>query len=279
MIAQSFARARTFSSLVKLSHTVFALPFAAAAVALSTLRPPTALTGSRALLMLAAMVTARTAAMAYNRYLDRDIDAENPRTRDREVPSGVVSPGAALALTIGASMAFVASAVALGRWPGLLSVPVLAVLLGYSFTSGSPGRRISCSAWRGARPRRRVGRMGADPEPAFSPHVGRHDLGGGGFDVLYSLQTKASTGRTAYGHSCPLRDVRRGGHLGRAARRDGRLPRRVRPLALSRSALLRGHGAGRPLLVYEHALAGGQPRQDRPRLLRHHGYLSCAFSL
>ena len=131
---ESIGRVRAFSSLVKLSHTVFALPFAASAVVLAIGRPHVPLTLGRAMAMLGAMVAARTAAMAYNRYLDRDIDGENPRTRDREVPRGIVSPRAALALTIGASVAFVGSAAMLGPWPLLLAPPVLLVLLGYSWT-------------------------------------------------------------------------------------------------------------------------------------------------
>src|SRR6185436_231034 len=117
MIAETVERARAFSSLVKLSHTVFALPFAASAVVLSLGRPHLALTAGRAVAMLVAMVAARTAAMAYNRYLDREIDAKNPRTRQREVPRGVVSPGAALGLTIGSSFVFLAAAASLGKWP------------------------------------------------------------------------------------------------------------------------------------------------------------------
>src|SRR6185436_16708243 len=107
MMTETMGRVRAFSSLVKLSHTVFALPFAASAVVLATGRPHAPFTAGRAFSMLVAMVAARTAAMAYNRYLDRDIDGENPRTKDREVPSGVVSPTAALGLTIGASALFV----------------------------------------------------------------------------------------------------------------------------------------------------------------------------
>src|SRR6267378_3758067 len=132
MMTESVGRIRAFSSLVKLSHTVFALPFAASAVALATRRPHVALTAARVLAMLVAMVAARTAAMAYNRYLDRD--GENPRTKDREVPTGVVSPKAALGLTIASSVTFVVAAATLGPWPRILAMPVLAVLLGYSWT-------------------------------------------------------------------------------------------------------------------------------------------------
>jgi len=280
MIAQSFARARTFSSLVKLSHTVFALPFAAAAVALSTLRPHTALTGSRALLMLAAMVSARTAAMAYNRYLDRDIDAENPRTRDREVPSGVVSPGAALALTIAAGGAFVAAAVALGRWPGLLSVPVLAVLLGYSFTKrftwashlvlGLALALAPGGAWVA---------MGAAPEPAIFALMLGVMTWVGGFDVLYSLQDERFDREHGL-RSIPARFGTFGAVVISAALHV------VTVASLVASGLWLGRGAPyyagtalvALLLVYEHALVGrGNLAKIDRAFFDINGYLSCAF--
>jgi 4-hydroxybenzoate polyprenyltransferase len=280
MIAQSFARARTFSSLVKLSHTVFALPFAAAAVALATLRPHSTLTPSRALLMLTAMVTARTAAMAYNRYLDRDIDAENPRTRDREVPRGIVSPGAALALTIAASAAFVASAVGLGRWPGLLSVPVLLILLGYSWTKrftwashlvlGLALALAPGGAWVA---------MGAEPELAIFALMLAVMTWVGGFDVLYSLQDE-SFDREHGLRSIPARFGTLGAVIISAALHV------VTLVSLLACGLWLGRGAAffagtalvALLLVYEHALVGrGNLAKIDRAFFDINGYLSCAF--
>jgi 4-hydroxybenzoate polyprenyltransferase len=280
MITQTFARARTFSSLVKLSHTVFALPFAAAAVALSTLRPHAPLTAGRALLMLAAMVTARTAAMAWNRYLDRDIDAQNPRTQSREVPSGVVSPAAALGLTIGSSMAFVASAIALGPWPGLLSVPVLVVLLGYSFTKrftwashlvlGLALALAPGGAWIA---------MGCEPEPAIFALMAAVMTWVGGFDVLYSLQDEG------FDRAHGLRSIpARFGTFG-AVVISGAL-HVVTVAALVLSGIWLGRGAAffaatalvALLLVYEHALVGrGNLDKIDRAFFDINGYLSCAF--
>jgi 4-hydroxybenzoate polyprenyltransferase len=81
------------------------------------------------------MVTARTAAMAFNRLVDRTIDAENPRTAGRHLPRGAVGTGEVLALVAGSSAAFIASTLLfLPNWlPLVLSAPVLAWLLGYSF--------------------------------------------------------------------------------------------------------------------------------------------------
>jgi 4-hydroxybenzoate polyprenyltransferase len=80
------------------------------------------------------MVWARTAAMAFNRYIDRDIDNRNERTKLREIPSGIVSPGSALSLVIISSLAFVATCYFINRLCFFLSPVALAVVLGYSLT-------------------------------------------------------------------------------------------------------------------------------------------------
>lgn len=115
--------------LVRFSHSVFALPFALASAWLAGggMPPPRVL----ALVVLCA-VAARTAAMAFNRLADRRLDAANPRTAGRELPSGRLEARAVLALVLLASALFVAGAFALNRLSGWLSLPVLAVLLGYS---------------------------------------------------------------------------------------------------------------------------------------------------
>lgn len=117
-------------SLVKFSHSVFALPFALMGAWLAAGGPPDL--GTLAWIVVCA-VAARTAAMAFNRVVDRDIDAENPRTMAREIPSGVLSVGYARALVWIASLAFIGGAFALNNLAGILSPFVLAVLLGYSY--------------------------------------------------------------------------------------------------------------------------------------------------
>src|SRR5262249_38743022 len=129
----TLARIRTYGSLVAFSHTIFAMPFAASAVVLSLAVPHTSLSVARVLAMVVCMVCARTSAMAFNRWADRDIDALNPRTRARHVPSGKVRAGEALALASGAGAGFLAGAAALGFWPTVLAPAALAVLLGYSY--------------------------------------------------------------------------------------------------------------------------------------------------
>jgi 4-hydroxybenzoate polyprenyltransferase len=129
----SIARSIThYSSLVKLSHTVFALPFAMAAVVLASRFAE--ITPLKVALIVLCIASARTAAMAFNRLVDRDIDAKNPRTQDREIPRGVVGVGAARMLVLGSCAVFVAGAALLGRLPLLLSPVALALALGYSLT-------------------------------------------------------------------------------------------------------------------------------------------------
>lgn len=120
-----------YGSLVRLSHTIFALPFALAAVLLAA--PYAEVTGTKVLLIVVCIAAARTAAMAFNRLVDRDIDAQNPRTQDRELPRGVLSVASVRALVVASCLVFVVCAARLGRLPLYLSVPTLALALGYSY--------------------------------------------------------------------------------------------------------------------------------------------------
>ena len=127
---------RQFASLVKLSHTIFGLPFALAATAVAHRFAVAAgepgLDVRRLVLILVAFTAARTAAMGFNRIVDRHIDAANPRTADRELPRGAIGVKPAWAFTLGAAAVFVLAAVLLGPLPGLLAVPALAIVFGYS---------------------------------------------------------------------------------------------------------------------------------------------------
>lgn len=202
------ARARDFASLVKLSHSVFALPFALLSLLTATGgAPPWRLL----VLTVVAVVAARTAAMAWNRYADRDIDLVNPRTAGREIPRGAVSARAALALAIGAALVFVGACSLLGERCRLGSLPVLLWLLGYSHV-----KRFSalCHLWLGIA-------LGLAPVACWVATldvVGRTAvplqaplwLGLGvvtwvaGFDVLYACQDEVFD-RTHGLHSIPAR--------------------------------------------------------------------------
>ncbi len=120
-----------YLSMVKFSHSVFALPFAIISLLLATQGRPGLLLLVQVLM---AAVAARTAAMAFNRYVDRGVDAENPRTAVREIPAGRIRPGQALGLTIVSSVTFVGISFWIHPLCAWLSPAVLFVLLGYSYT-------------------------------------------------------------------------------------------------------------------------------------------------
>jgi 4-hydroxybenzoate polyprenyltransferase len=123
-----------YLSLIKFSHTIFALPFALLGFFLATLETGEPLSWVRLVLVLLCMVFARSAAMAFNRYLDRDIDAQNPRTRVREIPAGVITPRSALVLVIGSSLLFILTTWFINPLCFYLSPVALLVVLGYSYT-------------------------------------------------------------------------------------------------------------------------------------------------
>lgn len=139
-----------YFSLIKFSHTIFALPFALtgffegimfyadekgdASNALQRIAVYFETNYLIFVFILLCMVFARSAAMAFNRYLDREFDAKNPRTAIREIPRGVISPKAALGFTIANSILFCLSAGMINNTCLFLSPVALLVILGYSFT-------------------------------------------------------------------------------------------------------------------------------------------------
>lgn len=124
-----------FGSLIRFSHTVFALPFAALAAILAWMQPDSEFRWQDAVGIVLCMVTARSAAMAFNRLVDRKLDADNPRTATRHIPAGVLSVRSVAIFTILSSLAFLAAtALFLPKTlPLILAVPVWLWLLGYSY--------------------------------------------------------------------------------------------------------------------------------------------------
>lgn len=114
---------------IRFAHTIFALPFCLMAFAYASYPRPNL---SDLLLVLLAMVFARTAAMSYNRYVDADVDARNPRTRNRPIPSGRLSRRAVLAWTVGSSALFIIVAGLINLWALCLSPVALLIVLSYS---------------------------------------------------------------------------------------------------------------------------------------------------
>lgn len=119
-----------FCKDIKVSHSIFALPFAFSIFFLVKLPFPGAM---RILLLLICMITARSFSMGMNRYLDRDIDGKNPRTSRRMIPSGQIGSHEMFFWSILAGAFFVLCAAKLGQLPLMMSVPLLLFLGGYSY--------------------------------------------------------------------------------------------------------------------------------------------------
>ena len=123
-----------YGKMIKFSHSIFALPFALSGALFCYTFYPGDFTWGKLLWIVVAMVTARSAAMGFNRYVDHQIDARNPRTRNRELPRGIIRRKEALVFILFFSALFIYSAYRLNMLAFYLSPVALAVILGYSFT-------------------------------------------------------------------------------------------------------------------------------------------------
>ncbi|HEY0707303.1 MAG TPA: UbiA-like polyprenyltransferase [Polyangia bacterium] len=207
-VRSAAAAGLTFGRMVKFSHTVFAMPFALAAAAIAA--RDHGITPGRVFAIVIAMIGARTAAMGFNRIVDRDIDARNPRTANRELPTGQVGLKAAVALTVLSIGVFIAAAAWLGPLCLALSPVALALVLGYSYT-----KRFTwlCHIVLGVA-------IAAGPGGAWIAVTGQISAPAlwlmlavatwiGGFDVLYSLADR-DFDRNEGLHSIPARFGLRG---------------------------------------------------------------------
>lgn len=140
------AQARETAEMIKLSHSVFALPFALGAAALAFAAEGN-FTFTKIGLIIVAAVAARTLAMAQNRLIDARLDAANPRTEKRALPAGRVTKGFVLGLVVASAALFVFAAGQLNDLCLRLSPIVLVVMLGYPYT-----KRFTwlCHLWLGA---------------------------------------------------------------------------------------------------------------------------------
>jgi len=218
---------KNYLSLVKFSHTIFALPFALIGFMLGLLQTSflqkdqliaplpglhisdngIALTtteiGIKFLLVLLCMVSARSAAMAFNRYLDRSFDAANPRTAIREIPKGIISANSALRFVIFNALIFIVATWFINRICFYLSPVALFVILFYSYT-----KRFTalCHIVLG------IG-LALAPIGAFLAVTGKFELlpilfsfavlfWVSGFDIIYALQDEAFD-KTHHLHSIP----------------------------------------------------------------------------
>jgi len=146
-----FTRVRHILEMIRFSHTLFALPFALLAAALAgrqNARDGIAFRVWDLVGILLCMVLARSLAMAFNRLVDRRMDAENPRTAGRHLPAGILSVPSVVGFCLVCGAGFVASTLLFGNpWPLYLAVPVLLFLCGYSYA-----KRFTslCHYWLGA---------------------------------------------------------------------------------------------------------------------------------
>lgn len=203
--------ARNYLSLVKFSHTIFAMPFAMIGFFIGStkgmdtvleqntgefihlINPEISLVQSyfiiKLFLVILCMVFARSAAMAFNRYLDRSFDAKNPRTAIREIPAGIIKANSALLFTIVCSVLFIVCSYLINPLCFFLSPVALLVVLGYSYTKRFT---MLCHLVLG------LG-LSLAPIGAYLAVTGRFDwlpvmfsftvlFWVSGFDIIYSLQ-------------------------------------------------------------------------------------------
>lgn len=273
---------RALARMVKLSHSLFALPFVAAAVVLVAREATLDL--RRLALIAVAVVAARTAAMTMNRIADRRFDARNPRTAQRELVTGAVSPAAAWGLLAGSSLLFVLAAALLLPLAGWLSPGVLAILLGYSFA-----KRFTwaCHLWLGAA--QMLAPIGVAIALTGTVHAASIVLGLGvgawiaGFDLFWALQD-VDFDRGAGLHSIPVRFGERG------ALRWARGLHALAALAVAAAGPLAGRGwgwwvgsailAAVLLLEHRHVAPGGVLRRDRLNVafFDYNAFASVAFA-
>lgn len=192
-------------SLIRFSHTVFALPFALLAALLAWQETPFEWKQLAGILLC--MVFARAAAMAFNRLVDRDYDARNPRTERRHLPAGILTPRFVGLFTLACSGLFILTTCLFlpNPWPLRLSVPVLLFLLGYSYAK----RWTSfCHYWLSAAlmlsPMATCLALTGTISPASAWLAGVIFFWVGGFDILYATQD-VDFDREQKLHSLPVR--------------------------------------------------------------------------
>ncbi len=125
---------KNYFSLVKFSHTVFAMPFALIGFSLAVAQENSEINIKLLLLVILCMIFARNAAMGFNRLADRRFDALNVRTRNREIPSGIIGSKAASIFVTANVVLFIVTAGFINKLTLILSPVALAVILGYSLT-------------------------------------------------------------------------------------------------------------------------------------------------
>jgi 4-hydroxybenzoate polyprenyltransferase len=134
MIFHKDSKVSDYFSLIRISHSIFALPFALIGFSLAVHEKGDALNFRLLILVLLCVFFARNAAMGFNRFVDREIDLKNPRTAFREIPKKIIRPGSALLFVLLNAALFITTAWFINLICFFLSPVALIVVMGYSFT-------------------------------------------------------------------------------------------------------------------------------------------------
>lgn len=272
------SRLRTYASFVRVSHTVFALPFALVGAVLAARIAP--LTWTRVAWIVAAMITARSAAMGFNRLVDARHDALNPRTAMRELPRGAMSRAEAAAFVVIAGALFVYCAWKLGAVTFALSPVALAIVFWYSlakrvtsytqFFLGLAMAVAPVGGWLAA----------GGPMAAAEPWLLALAIGTwvGGFDILYACQD-LSFDRAHGLHSIPVRfGVRASLVISRACHAVTVAALAAVGVAASLGAIYMAGVAGVALLlVYEQSLVREHDLSQVKRAFDMNGYVGLLY--
>lgn len=177
---------RTTLEMIKWEHSIFALPFALTATLLAARGWPPARTVAW---ILVAMVSARSAAMAFNRWADADLDDANPRTRSRAIPAGLLTRKFVLLFTCLMALVFIGAAAELNTLALYLSPLVLVVLLGYSYLKRlTRWSHLGLGVALGLAPAAAWIAVRGTLDPRILVLAAAVTLWAGGFDVLYACQ-------------------------------------------------------------------------------------------
>lgn len=181
-----FGKIGTTLEMIKWEHSIFVLPFALTGAMLAAGGWPSA---GKLVWIVVCMVSARSAAMAFNRWADASIDAANPRTANRAIPAGLLSKGFVGAFTLAMAAIFVLAASRLNHLTLLLSPVALAIVMGYSYTKrftrwshlflGLAMGTAPSAAWIAVR---------GSLDPRILLLTAAVLFWGAGFDVLYACQ-------------------------------------------------------------------------------------------
>ena len=179
-------KTRTTLEMIKWEHSIFALPFALTAALLAAHGLPSLRTLAW---ILVAMVSARSCAMAFNRWADAKLDAANPRTKMRAIPAGLLTRHFVLGFTLLAGLVFVLAAAALNRLTLVLAPVALAVLLGYSYMKRvTRWSHLVLGLALGIAPTAAWIAVRGSLDPRILVLTAAVTLWVGGFDVLYACQ-------------------------------------------------------------------------------------------